>query len=56
VGSAETRLTHCSLPRLIVLNPVLFPRSSPEALHVKRRERPLLAKVGNYGRETADQI
>jgi hypothetical protein len=44
VGSAESRLMHCSLPRLIVLNPLVwFPSSSPE-------ER------GNYGLEMAGQI
>jgi hypothetical protein len=32
-----------------VLNPVLVPRSSPEALHVKRLERPQLAKGGIMG-------
>jgi hypothetical protein len=51
VGMAETRLTHCSLPRLIELNSVLVPRSSPEALHVEQRERPLLAKEGIMGEE-----
>jgi hypothetical protein len=49
VGMAETRLTHCSLPRLIALNSVLVPRSSPEAIHVERRERLLLAKGGIMG-------
>jgi hypothetical protein len=47
--TAESRLTHCSLSTLIVLNPLLVPRSSPEALHVRRRERPLLAKQGIMG-------
>jgi hypothetical protein len=32
-----------------VLNPVLVPRSSPEALHVEQRDRPLLAKGGIIG-------
>jgi hypothetical protein len=31
------------------LTPVLVPRSSPEALHARRRERPLLAKGGIMG-------
>jgi hypothetical protein len=44
VGPAETHLANYSLSRLIVLNPALVPRSSPEALHVRRRERSLLAK------------
>jgi hypothetical protein len=37
---------HCNHSRIIVLNPALVPPSSPEALHVSRRERPLLAKEG----------
>jgi hypothetical protein len=48
-GSAESRLAHCSHSRLIVLTPLLVPRSSPEALHARRRERPLLAKGGIMG-------
>jgi hypothetical protein len=43
LGSAEFRLIHCSLPGLIVPR-FWFPRSSPEALHVRRCERPLSAK------------
>jgi hypothetical protein len=31
------------------LTPVLFPRSSPEALQDRRRERPLLAEGGIMG-------
>jgi hypothetical protein len=46
VGPMESRLVHCSLTRLIVLNPVLVSPSSPEPLHVRRRERPILAKGG----------
>jgi hypothetical protein len=49
VGPAESRLAHCSLSRLIVLNPALVPRSSPEALHARRREILLLAKGGIMG-------
>jgi hypothetical protein len=49
VGLAETRLTHCSIPRLIVFNPVLVPRSSPEAFHVEQLQRPLSAKGGIMG-------
>jgi hypothetical protein len=30
-------------------NPALVPHSSPEALHIGRRERPLLAKGGLTG-------
>ena len=33
-----------------------FPPSSPEALHVQRRERPLISEGGKYGREMADPI
>jgi hypothetical protein len=33
-----------------------FPSSSPEALHVRRRERPLSVKGGTMGREMAGQI
>jgi hypothetical protein len=32
-------------------NPVLVSRLSPEALHVRRRERPLLAKGGSLGQK-----
>jgi hypothetical protein len=50
VRPAESRQANCSLSRLIVLNPALFPpRSSPEALHVRPRERPLVAKRGIMG-------
>jgi hypothetical protein len=49
VGPAEPRLVHCSLSRLIVLTPLLVPPSSPEALHIRRRERLLLAKGGITG-------
>jgi hypothetical protein len=45
-GLRKPRLAHCSHSRLIVLNPALVPRSSPEVLHVRRRERPLLTKGG----------
>jgi hypothetical protein len=34
----------------VLLTPILFPRSSPEALHARRRERPLLAKEGVWAR------
>jgi hypothetical protein len=51
VGSAETRLMHRSLPRLIVLNPVLVP-----PVHVERRERPLSAKVRIMGEKMAGKI
>src|SRR5215468_7948358 len=40
---------YCSLPRLILLTPLWFPPSSPEALHIRRRERPLLARGGTMG-------
>src|SRR5215468_569695 len=40
---------YCSLHRLIVQPRFRFPCSSPEALHISRRERPLLAKGGIMG-------
>jgi hypothetical protein len=47
-GTAESRLAHCSRPRLIVLNPVLvspfISRGAP-----RQTERPLLAKGGIMG-------
>jgi hypothetical protein len=49
VGPAESHLMHYSLPMFIVLTPLLVPRSSPEALHVRWRERPLSAKGGSMG-------
>jgi hypothetical protein len=49
VGPAETRIKHRNPQRFIVLNPILVPRSTPEALHVEWRERPLLAKGGIMG-------
>jgi hypothetical protein len=49
VGPAVTRRMYCSFSRLIVLYPLYFPLSSPEALHVNRRERPLSAKGGTMG-------
>jgi hypothetical protein len=51
VGPGKTRLMDCSHPRLIVLNRVLVPHSSAEALHVERRERPLFAKGGIIGQK-----
>jgi hypothetical protein len=39
-----------------VLNPIIVPRSSPEALHVRRRERLLLAKGGSMGEKMAGQF
>jgi hypothetical protein len=48
-GRRKLRLTHCSHLRLIVLIPALVPRLSPEALHIRRRERPLFAKEGIMG-------
>jgi hypothetical protein len=48
VGPAESRLAHCSLSRIIVLNPALVPpfisRGAP-----RQRERPLLAEEGIMG-------
>jgi hypothetical protein len=49
VGLVESHLAHCSLLRLIVLNPALVPHSSPEVHHVRRHERPLLAEGGITG-------
>jgi hypothetical protein len=49
VGSAVTHRIYCSLLRLIVLTPVSFPLSSPEALLIRRRERPLLAGGSTMG-------
>jgi hypothetical protein len=48
-GLAESHLAHCSLSRLIELNPALVPHSSPEVIHVRRREKPILAKAGITG-------
>jgi hypothetical protein len=42
--------------RPIVHRLIQFPPSSPEALHVQRRERPLLAREGSMGEEMADSI
>jgi hypothetical protein len=33
----------------LLYNPALVPPSSPEALHIRRRERPLLARGGTMG-------
>jgi hypothetical protein len=55
VGPAVTHRMYCSLPRLIVLTPLNFPPSSPEALHIRRRERPLLAR-GRTMREKCPTI
>jgi hypothetical protein len=49
VGPAFTHRMYCGLLRLIVLTPFYFPLSSPEALHVNRRERLLSAKGGTMG-------
>jgi hypothetical protein len=51
VGPAVTHRIYCSLPRLIVLTPLFSfpPPSSPEAHHIRRCERPLLARVGTMG-------
>jgi hypothetical protein len=43
VGPAVTHRMYCSLPRLIV-QPRFSPPSSPEALHIRRHEMPLLAR------------
>jgi hypothetical protein len=48
-GPAVSRLMYCSLPRLIVQPRFSFPLSSPEALHVRWRDRPLSAKGGTMG-------
>jgi hypothetical protein len=37
---------HCSHEGFVLFTPMEFRHSSPEALHTKRRERPLLAKDG----------
>jgi hypothetical protein len=43
---------HYSHKGLLYSNlPMEFRHSSPEALHTKRRERPLLAKVGTKARK-----
>jgi hypothetical protein len=43
---------HCSHEGLLYSNPPMeFRHSSPEALHTKRRERPLLAKDGAKARK-----
>jgi hypothetical protein len=42
-----------SMP-FVLLTPVLFPRSSPEALHSVRRERPLLAKGRIMGEKSPE--
>jgi hypothetical protein len=49
VGPAGTPPTALQPSRPFVLTPVLVPRSSPEALHARPRERPLLAKGGIMG-------
>jgi hypothetical protein len=43
---------HCSHEDLLYSNSLMeFRHSSPEALHTKRRERPLLAKDGTKAKE-----
>jgi hypothetical protein len=43
---------HCSHEGLLYSNPPMeFRHSSPEALHTKRRERPLLAKDGTKAKK-----
>jgi hypothetical protein len=43
---------HCSHEGLLYSNPPMeFPHSYPEALHTKRRDRPLLAKDGTKAKE-----
>jgi hypothetical protein len=43
---------HCSHEGLLYSNPPMeFRHSSPDALHTKRRERPLLAKDGTKAKE-----
>jgi hypothetical protein len=43
---------HCSHEGLLYSNPPKeFRHSSPEALHTKRRERPLIAKDGTKTKE-----
>jgi hypothetical protein len=43
---------HCSHEGLLYSHPPMeFRHSSPEALHTKRRERPLLAKDGTKAKE-----
>jgi hypothetical protein len=43
---------HCSHEGFVYSNPpVEFRHSSPEGLHTKRRERPLLAKDGTKAKE-----
>jgi hypothetical protein len=51
VGPAVLRLMYCRLPRLILLNPLWFPLSGPEMLHVKWRERPLTVKDRTMGEQ-----
>jgi hypothetical protein len=56
VGPAESRLMHCSLPRLIVQNPLLVPpfisRGAPRQTELETS----ISERRNYGREMADQI
>jgi hypothetical protein len=48
---------HCSHEGLLYSNPPMeFRHSSPEALHTKRRERPLLAKDGTQTRKFSCQF
>jgi hypothetical protein len=49
VGPAVTHRMYCMLHGLIVQPHFSFPISSPGALHVRWRERPLSAKSGTIG-------
>jgi hypothetical protein len=44
--STAAMMAYCTLTP-----PMEFRHSTPEALHTKRRERPLLAKVGTKAKE-----
>jgi hypothetical protein len=49
-GPAETPPIALQPSRpFVLLTPFLVPHSSPEALHARQRERPLLAKGGSMG-------
>jgi hypothetical protein len=52
-GLCDLNWAYCALLDLV---PPPLPPSSPEALHVQRRERPLLAREGSMGEEIADSI
>jgi hypothetical protein len=49
VEPVVTHRMYCNLSRLIVQPRFSFPLSSPEALHVNRRKRPLSAEGGTIG-------